>query len=100
MIISRVSVERPVFAIMISAAIIVVGWFSYRQLGEESRALIFRDGGQARLDSCGHVHLHGAGVAIQKLHLSLLDHVLAAAQRARGLGSAAAPARDHAHRWR
>ena len=33
MIISRVSVERPVFAIMISAAIIVVGWFSYRQLG-------------------------------------------------------------------
>jgi HAE1 family hydrophobic/amphiphilic exporter-1 len=33
MIISRVSVQRPVFAIMISAAIIVVGWFSYRQLG-------------------------------------------------------------------
>ena len=33
MIISRVSVQRPVFAIMVSAAIIVVGWFSYRQLG-------------------------------------------------------------------
>ena len=33
MIISRVSVQRPVFAIMISAAIIVIGWFSYRQLG-------------------------------------------------------------------
>ena len=33
MIISRVAVQRPVFAIMISAAIIVVGWFSYRQLG-------------------------------------------------------------------
>jgi hydrophobic/amphiphilic exporter-1 (mainly G- bacteria), HAE1 family len=33
MIISRVSVQRPVFAIMISAAILVVGWFSYRQLG-------------------------------------------------------------------
>ena len=33
MIISRVSVQRPVFAVMISAAIIVVGWFSYRQLG-------------------------------------------------------------------
>ncbi|HEU5258978.1 MAG TPA: efflux RND transporter permease subunit [Vicinamibacterales bacterium] len=33
MIISRVSVHRPVFAIMISAAILVVGWFSYRELG-------------------------------------------------------------------
>jgi len=33
MIISRVSVQRPVFAIMLTAAIIVVGWFSYRQLG-------------------------------------------------------------------
>ena len=33
MIVSRVSVQRPVFAIMISAAILVVGWFSYRQLG-------------------------------------------------------------------
>ena len=33
MIISRVSVQRPVFALMISAAIIVIGWFSYRQLG-------------------------------------------------------------------
>jgi HAE1 family hydrophobic/amphiphilic exporter-1 len=32
-IVSRVSVQRPVFAIMISAAILVVGWFSYRQLG-------------------------------------------------------------------
>src|SRR5712691_8258168 len=33
MIISRVSVNRPVFAIMLTAAIIVTGWFSYRQLG-------------------------------------------------------------------
>src|SRR5258706_716618 len=33
MIISRVSVQRPVFAIMISAAILVVGWFWSRQLG-------------------------------------------------------------------
>ena len=33
MIVSRVSVQRPVFAIMISAATLVVGWFSYRQLG-------------------------------------------------------------------
>jgi HAE1 family hydrophobic/amphiphilic exporter-1 len=33
MIISRISVRRPVFAIMVTAAIIVVGWVSYRQLG-------------------------------------------------------------------
>ena len=33
MIISRVSVNRPVFAIMLTAAIIVTGLFSYRQLG-------------------------------------------------------------------
>jgi hydrophobic/amphiphilic exporter-1 (mainly G- bacteria), HAE1 family len=33
MIISRVSVNRPVFAIMLTAAIVVTGWFSYRQLG-------------------------------------------------------------------
>ena len=28
-----VSVRRPVFAVMMSAALIVMGWFSYRQLG-------------------------------------------------------------------
>ncbi|MCX6544117.1 MAG: efflux RND transporter permease subunit [Acidobacteria bacterium] len=28
-----VSVRRPVFAVMMSAALIVLGWFSYRQLG-------------------------------------------------------------------
>jgi hydrophobic/amphiphilic exporter-1 (mainly G- bacteria), HAE1 family len=33
MILSRVSVNRPVFAIMLTAAIVVTGWFSYRQLG-------------------------------------------------------------------
>lgn len=33
MIISRVSVNRPVFAVMLTAAIVVTGWFSYRQLG-------------------------------------------------------------------
>ncbi|HEV3215615.1 MAG TPA: efflux RND transporter permease subunit, partial [Vicinamibacterales bacterium] len=33
MIISRVSVNRPVFAVMITAAIVVTGAFSYRQLG-------------------------------------------------------------------
>jgi len=33
MILSKVSVNRPVFAIMLTAAIVVTGWFSYRQLG-------------------------------------------------------------------
>ncbi len=28
-----VSVRRPVFAVMMSAALIVLGWFSYRELG-------------------------------------------------------------------
>ena len=28
-----VSVRRPVFAVMMSAALLVMGWFSYRQLG-------------------------------------------------------------------
>ena len=28
-----VSVRRPVFAVMMSAALIVMGWFSYRDLG-------------------------------------------------------------------
>ena len=28
-----VSVNRPVFAVMMSAALLVMGWFSYRQLG-------------------------------------------------------------------
>jgi len=33
MILSDVSVRRPVFAVMMSVALIVMGWFSYRQLG-------------------------------------------------------------------
>lgn len=33
MTLSDVSVRRPVFAVMMSAALIVLGWFSYRQLG-------------------------------------------------------------------
>ena len=33
MILSDVSVRRPVFAVMMSAALVVLGWFSYRQLG-------------------------------------------------------------------
>ena len=28
-----VSVRRPVFAVMMSAALLVMGWFSYRDLG-------------------------------------------------------------------
>ena len=31
--IAEISVRRPVFAVMMSAALIVVGWFSYRHLG-------------------------------------------------------------------
>src|SRR3954466_3421769 len=31
--IAEVSVRRPVFAVMMSAALIVLGWFSYRELG-------------------------------------------------------------------
>ncbi len=31
--IADVSVQRPVFALMISAALVVLGWFSYRSLG-------------------------------------------------------------------
>jgi HAE1 family hydrophobic/amphiphilic exporter-1 len=30
---AEVSVKRPVFAVMMSAALIVLGWFSYRELG-------------------------------------------------------------------
>jgi HAE1 family hydrophobic/amphiphilic exporter-1 len=30
---AEVSVNRPVFAVMMSAALVVMGWFSYRQLG-------------------------------------------------------------------
>src|SRR5512142_1689670 len=30
---AEVSVKRPVFAVMMSAALVVMGWFSYRQLG-------------------------------------------------------------------
>lgn len=33
MILADVSVRRPVFAVMMSAALIVLGWFSYRTLG-------------------------------------------------------------------
>ena len=33
MILADVSVRRPVFAVMMSAALLVMGWFSYRQLG-------------------------------------------------------------------
>ena len=33
MILSDVSVKRPVFAIMMTAALIVLGGFSYQQLG-------------------------------------------------------------------
>ena len=33
MILADVSVRRPVFAVMMSAALIVLGWFSYRELG-------------------------------------------------------------------
>jgi HAE1 family hydrophobic/amphiphilic exporter-1 len=33
MILAEVSVRRPVFAVMMSAALLVMGWFSYRQLG-------------------------------------------------------------------
>ncbi len=33
MILADVSVRRPVFAVMMSAALLVLGWFSYRQLG-------------------------------------------------------------------
>src|SRR3982751_1642525 len=31
--IAEISVRRPVFAVMMSAALIVLGWFSYRELG-------------------------------------------------------------------
>ena len=30
---AEVSVKRPVFAVMMSAALVVLGWFSYRELG-------------------------------------------------------------------
>ena len=33
MILAEVSVRRPVFAVMMSAALVVLGWFSYRTLG-------------------------------------------------------------------
>jgi len=33
MILAEVSVRRPVFAVMMSAALVVLGWFSYRELG-------------------------------------------------------------------
>ncbi|HEY3381920.1 MAG TPA: efflux RND transporter permease subunit [Vicinamibacterales bacterium] len=33
MTLSDISVKRPVFAVMMSAALLVMGWFSYRQLG-------------------------------------------------------------------
>jgi HAE1 family hydrophobic/amphiphilic exporter-1 len=33
MTLSDISVRRPVFAVMMSAALLVLGWFSYRQLG-------------------------------------------------------------------
>ena len=46
MIISRVSVQRPVFAIMITAAIIVVGWFSIPSARPRSDAEDRRPGRQ------------------------------------------------------
>lgn len=33
MLLADISVRRPVFAVMMSAALIVLGWFSYRELG-------------------------------------------------------------------